>query len=109
MVENRVNNLNQVFDVLDNLDGGNHLVMFYEEPEYAHIVEYHFIKTGLKKGESCVYTTHVGDDDDDDDDIIEQSMTKFGITVEKYEKNHVLNMRMMTHTPADSKGLRQRT
>ena len=63
----------------------------------------------LEKGESCVYTTHVGDDGDDDDDIIEQSMTKFGITVEKYKKNHVLNMRMMTHTPADSKGLRQRT
>ena len=48
-------NLNQVFDILDDLNDKSHCVTFYEEPEHARMVEYHFIQTGLQKGD-IVYT-----------------------------------------------------
>src|SRR5918992_1693774 len=78
--KNNINNLRQIFDLLDKLHGDNNLVIFYEEPEYAHMVEYHFIKTGLEKGESCKYTTH-----EEDIHVIEQDMADFRIDVAKYK------------------------
>jgi hypothetical protein len=99
---NSINTLGQIFDILDNLHGGNHLVIFYEEPEYAHIVEYHFIKTGLEKGESCIYTTH-----EDDIDLIERGLTDFGVNVEKYKKNNTLHVYKISDSQTDSEGIRQ--
>jgi KaiC/GvpD/RAD55 family RecA-like ATPase len=45
------------------------------------MVEYHFIHTGLQKGEYCIYTTH-----EDDISIIENTMADFGIDVEGYNR-----------------------
>jgi hypothetical protein len=59
----------------------NHSAIFYEEPEYARMVEYHFIQTGLQKGEYCVYTIH-----EDDVQFIENKMADFGIDVEGYKR-----------------------
>ena len=67
----------QVFDSLDNLKACNLSAIFYEEPEYARMVEYHFIQTGLQKGEYCIYTTH-----GDDVQFIENKTADLGIDVE---------------------------
>ena len=80
-------NLSQVFDILDDLNDKSHCVKFYEEPEHARMVEYHFIQTGLQKGEYCIYTTH-----EDDISIIESGMADFGIDVEGYKKIKMLHI-----------------
>lgn len=33
-------------------------MLFYEDMEYARLIEFLFIKRGLEKGENCVYATH---------------------------------------------------
>jgi hypothetical protein len=42
-------NLSQVFDILDDLNDKSHCVTFYEEPEHARMVEYHFIQTDCRR------------------------------------------------------------
>jgi MEDS: MEthanogen/methylotroph, DcmR Sensory domain len=89
-------NLGQVFDIIDDLEGKSHCVIFYEEPEYARMVEYHFIQTGLLKGESCIYVTH-----EDEIRIIESGMADFGIDVEGYKKNKMLHFYQITEPRSD--------
>jgi KaiC/GvpD/RAD55 family RecA-like ATPase len=50
------------------------------------MVEYHFIQTGLQKGEYCIYTTH-----EDDVQLIEKKMADFGIDIEGYKRTKRLS------------------
>jgi MEDS: MEthanogen/methylotroph, DcmR Sensory domain len=34
-----------------------HIALFYEEPEYARLIEFRFIKNGLLSGQQCIYAT----------------------------------------------------
>lgn len=34
-----------------------HIALFYEDPEYARLVEFRFLRNGLDLGEHCVYAT----------------------------------------------------
>jgi hypothetical protein len=60
------------------------------------MVEYHFIQTGLQKGEYCVYTIHK-----DDISIIESGMADLGIDVEGYKKNKLLHIYRIAEPQAD--------
>ena len=40
---------------LDTLDIGKHVVFLYEKPAYGLMLEFHFIKNGLLKGEQFIY------------------------------------------------------
>ena len=52
--------------------------MFYEEPEYAKLVQIRFLNDGLKRGECCVYAAR----DDDDITITKADMVESGIDVD---------------------------
>lgn len=75
---------NQLFHFIDNLDPSlKHMVMFYEEPEYARLVQIRFLNHGLRNGECCVYVAP-------DDDLIRPEMMDWGIDVGNYEKQGLL-------------------
>jgi hypothetical protein len=38
-VKSNINDLRQIFDLLDKLHGNNNLVVFYEEPKYAYTTD----------------------------------------------------------------------
>jgi hypothetical protein len=40
---------------INQLETGDHIVLFYEEPEYARMLTFHYLKTGLMNGDRCVY------------------------------------------------------
>ena len=42
---------------LDSLEEKQHIMLLYEDPEYARLIEFRFIKRGLEFGEDCVYAT----------------------------------------------------
>ncbi len=63
------------------------MVMFYEEPEYARLVQIRFLNHGLRNGECCVYYYAAPDYDDD---LIRTEMTDCGIDVGNYEKQGLL-------------------
>ena len=71
-----------------------------EEAESARLIEYRFLKIGLLKGESCIYTTH-----EDNIDVIEREMAQFGIDVDKYKKKKQLHVYKITDPQNDPDGL----
>jgi hypothetical protein len=42
---------------LDSFEKKQHILLLYEDPDYARLLEFRFIKNGLVSGESCLYVT----------------------------------------------------
>lgn len=76
---------------IDSLEGKQHILLFYEEPEYAKLIEFGFIRNGLMKGEQCVYAT-----DEDSGDIVVK-MLRYGISL-KYFLNGMLRVLQISNS-----------
>ena len=78
----------QVNDVplrfVNSLDTRKHIVLFYDDPDYAQKIEFQFIKNGLLRQESCIYAS-----DEDPHDIIDKMITQ-GIDAEEFLKRRLL-------------------
>jgi len=85
------NNNHNPLKFLDAIDDYKHIVLFYEEPRYGRMIQFHFIKTGLLKGQRCIYTTHK----DTDILLIENEMTNSGIDVDDFKKKNLLAIRQI--------------
>lgn len=46
------------FRYVDSLEKKQHILLLYEDPAYARLIEFRFIKNGLADNETCVYVTH---------------------------------------------------
>ncbi len=42
---------------VDSIDSKTHLLLLYEDPEFAKLIEFRFIKNGLENGENCIYAS----------------------------------------------------
>ena len=71
---------------IDTVESPQHIAFFFNDPEYARVLEFQFLKNGLKKGEQCMYAT------DDDPFVIISKMSHYGINVETYLKNNTLHV-----------------
>jgi len=85
------NNNHNPLKFLDAIDDYKHIVLFYEEPRSGRMIQFHFIKTGLLKGQRCIYTTHK----DTDILLIENEMTNSGIDVDDFKKKNLLAIRQI--------------
>jgi len=65
---------------VDSLDERKHIALFYEEPEYARLIEFRFLKNGLARGEQCVYAT------EEDSGQIILKMLSYGMPLECFER-----------------------
>ncbi len=63
---------------VDSLDARKHIALFYEEPEYARMIAFRFIKNGLVNSEECVYAT------DEDSGSIVLQMLSYGVSLEYF-------------------------
>ena len=70
---------------VDSLDSKRHLLLLYEDPEFARLIEFRFIRNGLKNGENCIY----GSAEDSGSVIIK--MLSFGIAL-KYLQSKQLQV-----------------
>ena len=71
---------------LDRLEGNNHIVLLYDNQDYADLVISRYFLNGLQKGESCIFFTP------DDPKAIEKRLTAKGIDVQKYTKANSLRI-----------------
>ncbi len=71
---------------IEELDDRKHLVLFYDDPDYARKIEFQFIKKGLEKGEHCIYAT------EEDPGFIILAMLNHGIPVKEHLKNNLLHV-----------------
>src|SRR5439155_1622188 len=44
---------------VDSLSDKKHLVLLYDDEEYAQRIEFEFLKKGLMTGDSCIYATEM--------------------------------------------------
>lgn len=79
------------FKYVDSLGSKQHIALFYEESEYARLIEFRFIKHGLEIGEQCVYAT------EEDSGSIVLKMLNYGIPL-KYFQSGRLKVYQIHHT-----------
>ena len=79
------------FKYVDSLQPRQHIALFYEESEYARLIEFRFIKLGLEIGEHCVYAT------EEDSGSIVLKMLNYGIPL-RYFQNRRLRVYQIHHT-----------
>src|SRR5690348_3060921 len=71
------------FKYIDTLEPKQHIALFYEESEYARLIEFRFIKHGLEIGERCVYAT------DEDSGSIILKMLNYGIPLKYFQSGRL--------------------
>ena len=71
------------FKFIDSLKERQHVALFYEDPEYARLIEFRFIKNGLELGEQCVYAT------EQDSGSIVLRMLTYGIPIKYFQDNRL--------------------
>ena len=80
------------------IDIGKHVVCFYENLEYALMLQFQFMKNGLLRGQHCVYAMH------GDTKIVENQMAYSGIHVEEFKRNDLLHFYEIPNVMEDSEG-----
>jgi hypothetical protein len=71
---------------VDKMEGGNHLMLFYDKPEFGKGVQYRFVENGLKKGEHCICLTH------DNVGLVENEIASCGIDVDGFKEKNLLHV-----------------
>lgn len=67
------------FSYIDSLEHKQHILLLYEDLEYAKMIEFRFIKNGLTNGENCVYVTH------EDSGSIVLKFLNYGISIQYFQ------------------------
>jgi hypothetical protein len=71
------------FKFVDSLKERQHIALFYEDPEYARLIEFRFLKNGLDLGEQCVYAT------EQDSGSIVLKMLTYGIPLKYFQDGRI--------------------
>lgn len=71
---------------LDRMERNNHIVLLYDNEEYADLVISRYLLNGLQKGESCIFFTA------DKPEIIEERLSAEGIDVDSYKQTNSLRI-----------------
>ena len=71
---------------LDQMEGNNHMVLLYDNQEYADLIIARYFLNGLKKGESCVFFTS------DRPESAEERLSAGGVDVDRYRKAGLLRI-----------------
>lgn len=71
---------------LDRLEGNNHIVVLYDDQEYADLVIARYFLNGLKKGESCIFFTA------ERPERIEERLSAKGIDIDSYRQINSLRI-----------------
>ncbi|MGI0073566.1 MAG: MEDS domain-containing protein [Nitrosotalea sp.] len=68
---------------LDSIGTKKHIALLYEEPEYARLIEFRFLKNGLGQGEQCIYAT------EEDSGTVILKLISYGIPIESFQKGRI--------------------
>lgn len=83
-------------EFVNSLKLGRHVLLCYEEPEWARTLEFRIIENGLLDSERCVYATI-----EDSPAFIESQMEEYGIDVKGFKKNGLLHVHKVV-SPIDN-------
>src|SRR5918911_3096418 len=90
----------QPLNFVHQIEEGKHIVLFYEELEYAKMISFQFIKSGLVNEKDCSYLS------EEEIESVKREMSDSGVAVKKFTKNkqlHIYQVSSLTdYHPADS-------
>jgi|SRR5579885_171247 hypothetical protein len=69
---------------IDSLDGKKHIGLIYDDPDFAKLLKFRFIKNGLQNGENCIYVT------DEDSGKVVVDMITYGIPIRYFQTNKII-------------------
>ena len=92
----------QPLNFVHGIEEGKHIVLFYEEIEYAKMLSFQFIKNGLAHQKDCSYVS------EEEEEAVKREMLDNGIDVKKFMQNNQLHIYRVTsltnYNPRDSLG-----
>jgi hypothetical protein len=90
----------QPISFVNKVEEGKHIVLFYEELEYAKMISFQFIKDGLVHQKDCSYLS------EEEVGLVKTEMSDIGIGVNKFTSNNQLHIYQVTsltdYNPRDS-------
>ncbi len=75
----------QPLNFVNHVKDGQHIVLFYEEIEYAKKISSEFIKSGLERNKMCSYVS------DEDAEEVTRNLADDGVDINKFSSNGLLN------------------
>lgn len=92
----------RLLDFVDDLPlEPRHITLFYERPLLGRMVLFRFVKNGLVRGETVIYTTH------GDTKNLRHGMEEFGIDVEEFQQRDLLHLIRIEDPLENSEGFDQ--
>ena len=76
----------QPLNFVHKVGEGKHIVLFYEELEYAKVISFQFIKNGLVNKKDCSYLSEEGVE------AVRREMSDSGIDINKFTQNNQLHI-----------------
>jgi hypothetical protein len=90
----------QPLNFVHQIEEGKHIVLFYEELEYAKMISFQFIRNGLSRRKDCSYLS------EEEIESVRREMSDSGIDVNKFMQNNLLHIYQVTsltdYDPRDS-------
>ena len=80
--------LSAPFRYVDSIEQKQHILLLYEDPAYARLIEFRFIKNGLADGENCIYVTH------EDSGYIVLQFLNYGISMQHFQSGKLRVIQM---------------
>jgi hypothetical protein len=80
----------QPLSFVHRIEEGKHIVLFYEELEYAKMILFQFVKSGLLDQKDCSYLSEEGEE------LVKRDMSDSTIDVKKFTHNDQLHIYQVT-------------
>ncbi|MDE1725729.1 MAG: MEDS domain-containing protein [Thaumarchaeota archaeon] len=88
------------FQYIDSLEGRRHIILVYDDQIEGKLIQFRFIRNGLRVGESCFYLTH------QEPEIIEREMSESGlIDAVEWMKKGLLYIHKIPDISQDKEGM----
>jgi hypothetical protein len=73
---------------IDQLKIGDRILLLYEEPEYARMLNFHYIRRGLHNGEKCIYLVVENENDHTNDHAKDNNSVHYSHTKNRKKNNN---------------------
>lgn len=88
------------FQYIDSLEGKKHIILVYDDKTEGRLIQFRFLRNGLKLGENCFYLTH------QDPQFIEREMAASGmIDAVQWIKRGLLHIYRLPDLSQDKEGM----
>ena len=88
------------FQYIDSLEGRKHIILVYEDPMEGKMIQFRFLRNGLKLGESCFYLTH------QEPELVEREMRESGVLdTTEWIKKGLLHIYRLPDISQDKEGM----